>query len=213
MSKRVLLADDAPFMRKIQKTVLEANGFEVCGEAEDGFEVIEKYEELEPDVLILGLLLQKIDSMEVLKKIKKSYPEAKVIICSSTARQKHIVNTMRYGACNFIAKPFEADRLISIVSAAVESTRVANLLSDDALNAWCAEQKKYPTDENLSQEQVAEIINSYYELYSPAPASQASDAVSKDELLKKLEKLVGTEKSGDDAALRKALGELLQKYE
>ena len=166
MSKRILLADGAPFMRKVQKSILEKNGFNVCGEAEDGFEVIEKYEHLHPDALILGLMMTKIDSMEVLKKIKTSYPEAKIIICSSTAREKAIADAMRYGAGNFIAKPFEADSLVNIVNETLENTKLTALLDENTVKDWCAKQRNYKSDDSLSQEQVNEIVSSYYQLYS-----------------------------------------------
>jgi len=165
MNTKILLADDAPFMRMIQKAALEKNGFEVCGEAEDGFDVIEKYEDLEPDVLILGLMLKKIDSMEVLKKIKSSYPEARIIICSSMAREKHIADAMRYGACDFIVKPFDPGVLAASANTALQNTKLSVPLDANTVVDWYVGQRNHNPDENLSQEQASKIVASYYLLY------------------------------------------------
>ena len=165
MYERILLADDAPFMRKVQKSILEKNEFEICGEAADGLEVIAKYEELEPDILILGLVLPKFDGIEVLKQIKLNYPEAKIIICSSMSRESNVVESMRYGACNFIVKPFRPEVIADAVSSAKDN-RIAALLGERRISNWCSQQQNYQPEDNLTQEQVNKIVESYYRLLS-----------------------------------------------
>ena len=166
MNERILLADDAPFMRMIQKDILEKNGFEICGEATHGMEVIEKYEELLPDVLILGLVLPKMDGIDVLREIKSNYPEAKVIVCSSMAREHYIVNALKHGASHFIIKPFDGEAFVSAVKSVIANTKMAAMLGVNKINDWCSRQNSYKPDENLTQEQADQIIGSYYQLFS-----------------------------------------------
>ena len=189
MNGRVLLADDAPFMRMLQKDALKKYGYEICGEAADGFEAVEKYEELQPDIMILGLIFPKIDGIEILKKIKKEYPESKIIICSSLSQETAVVDALRNGAGNFIVKPFQPEFFISAIKLAIENTKLAALLSQDMLSEWCEKQKNYQPNEGLSQEQINVIVESYYQLYASAKTPDAS----KNDLLKKLGQLSGTE--------------------
>lgn len=164
MYERILLADDAPFMRMILKNVLEKNDFEICGEAEDGFEVVEKYDELQPDVLILGLVLPKMDGMEVLRKVIADYSDAKIIICSSMSRESYVVDALKNGAFNFIAKPFQAETLVNAVMKAANDKEPAAILSKNILNDWCAKQINYKPGENITQEQIDKIVDSYHQL-------------------------------------------------
>ena len=193
MNERILLADDAPFMRMLQKDALKKYGYDVCGEAADGLEAIEKYEELQPDILILGIIFPSIDGIEVLKKIKKEYPESKVIICSSLSQESSVVTALRYGASDFIVKPFQAEFLAGAVESVIKNTRLASLLNQDTLAGWCEKQNNYQPDEKLSQEQINIIVGSYYGLYSASAENQPPDGETKDDLLKKLGQLSGSE--------------------
>ena len=165
MNEKILLADDAPFMRLLQKNALKKYDYEVCGEASEGFDAIEKYEELQPDLMVLGLIFPRIDGIEVLRQIKKKYPESKIIICSSISREKNVVEALRHGAGNFIVKPFQADFFSDTVKSVIENKKLTALLNRDMLRSWCEKQKNYPEDENLSQEQINNIVLSYYQLY------------------------------------------------
>ena len=165
MNEKILLADDAPFMRLLQKDALVKHGYEICGEAADGSDAIDKYEGLQPDVMILGLIFPKIDGLEVLRQIKKDYPESKIIICSSLSRESSVTDALRYGASNFIVKPFSPEFFAAAVKSALENKNLAAWLNPDTLGEWCAKQNSHPPNENLTQEQVNIIVESYHRLY------------------------------------------------
>ena len=189
MNERILLADDSSFMRKIQRGALEKQGYEICGEAEAGSEAIEKYEEFLPDLMLLGLIFPQADGIEILRQIKKEYPDAKIIICSSLSQEGYVASAFRYGASNFIAKPFQPEFLAEMVRSSLESTKLSSLLNPDVLAEWCAKQTAYRPDTKLTQEQINIIADSYHALYSSAPPPAGSRA----ELLKKLGELSGAE--------------------
>ena len=193
MNERILLADDSSFMRKIQRGALEKQGYEICGEAETGSEAIERYEELLPDLMVLGLIFPQTDGIEILRQIKKEYPDAKIIICSSLSQEGYVASAFRHGASNFIAKPFQPEFLAEIAKSSLESTKLSSLLSPDILTEWCAKQTVYRPDAKLTQDQINIMANSYYELYSRAPAAAPPPAESREELLKKLGELSGAE--------------------
>ena len=83
MSKRILIVDDAAFMRMMIKDILVKNGFEVVGEAQDGVEAVEKYAELKPDLVTLDITMPEKDGLTALKEILSSDSDAKVIMCSA----------------------------------------------------------------------------------------------------------------------------------
>lgn len=180
MKGRILLADDAAFMRMMQKDILEKNGYEVCGEAADGLETVEKFIELLPDILILDITMPNMDGLEVLKQIKKDYPEANVVICSSMCQEDLVVTAMKYGACEFIAKPLSAELFLGVIKAIMEKgTKISKPLSENIVNDWCTEHRNYQKSEKLSQEQINKILESYRQFYSLVSAGNYS---SKDKL-------------------------------
>ena len=115
MCKKVLIVDDASFMRMMIKEILTAHGFEVVGEAQDGKLAIEKYKELRPDLVTLDITMPEMDGVTALKEIKKIDPEAKVIMCSAMGQQAMVIDAIQAGAKDFIVKPFQADRVIEVV--------------------------------------------------------------------------------------------------
>ena len=114
--KRILLVDDAAFMRMMIKDILVKNGFTVCGEGQDGFEAIEKYKTLQPDLVIMDITMPNMDGLAALKEIKKENPNAKVVMCSAMGQESYVVDAIKSGASDFIVKPFQADRIVSTVS-------------------------------------------------------------------------------------------------
>lgn len=115
MNKRILLVDDAEFMRLVLKDVLTKNGFEVAAEAENGRQAIERYREVLPDLIIMDVTMPDMDGLEALKEIRKEYPEAKAIMCSAMGQESVVLEAIRSGAATFVVKPFNADLLIGIV--------------------------------------------------------------------------------------------------
>ncbi|ERI09221.1 response regulator [Aneurinibacillus aneurinilyticus] len=115
MSNRVLIVDDAAFMRMMIKEILSKNGYDVVGEASDGAQAIEKYQELTPDLVTMDITMPEMDGITALKEIKKINPSAKVIMCSAMGQQAMVIDAIQAGAKDFIVKPFQADRVIEAI--------------------------------------------------------------------------------------------------
>ncbi|ETT85867.1 response regulator [Viridibacillus sp. FSL R5-0477] len=119
MSKRILIVDDAAFMRMMIKDILTKNGFEVVGEAGDGAQAIEKYSELKPDLVTMDITMPEMDGIAALKSIKEKDPSAIVIMCSAMGQQAMVIDAIQAGAKDFIVKPFQADRVIEAIQKAL----------------------------------------------------------------------------------------------
>lgn len=112
MVKKVLIVDDAAFMRIKLKDILEKNNYEVVGEAENGIEAIEKYKELSPNIVTMDITMPEMDGVEALKEIKAFDPNAKILMCSAMGQQSMVMDAIRAGAVDFIVKPFDTERVI-----------------------------------------------------------------------------------------------------
>jgi len=115
MGNKVLIVDDAAFMRMMIKDVLTKNGFDVCGEAENGKVAVEKYQELQPDLVIMDITMPEMNGIEALKAIKDSNAAAKVVMCSAMGQQAMVIEAIQSGAKDFIVKPFHAERICEAV--------------------------------------------------------------------------------------------------
>ncbi len=115
MANKILIVDDAAFMRMMIKDILTKNGFEVVGEANDGSQAIEKYKELKPDLVTMDITMPEMDGISALKEIKKTDGNAKVIMCSAMGQQAMVIDAIQAGAKDFIVKPFQADRVIEAI--------------------------------------------------------------------------------------------------
>ena len=120
MGKRILLVDDAVFMRMKLKDILEKNGYEVVGEAQNGLEAIEKYKTERPDLVTMDITMPEMDGVTALKEIKKIDPKAKVIMCSAMGQQSMVMDAIQAGAIDFIVKPFDNDRVIESINKATK---------------------------------------------------------------------------------------------
>ena len=116
MSKKVLIVDDAAFMRMMIKDILTKNGFTVAGEAENGIRAVEKYKEIQPDLVIMDITMPEMDGIQAVKEIKKLDPEAKIVMCSAMGQQAMVIESIQAGARDFVVKPFQADRVIEAVN-------------------------------------------------------------------------------------------------
>lgn len=108
---KVLVTDDAAFMRMMLKDILTKLGYEVIGEAEDGQIAIEKYKELQPDIVTMDITMPNMSGIEALKEIKKVDQHAKVIMCSAMGQQMMVLEALQEGAKDFIVKPFSSERI------------------------------------------------------------------------------------------------------
>ena len=112
---KVLLVDDAAFMRMVVKDTLTKNGFTDLYEAADGVEAVEKYKEVQPDLVIMDITMPNMDGLEALKTIKSQYPDAKIIMCSAMGQEAMVVEAIKSGAKDFIVKPVKPDRILKAV--------------------------------------------------------------------------------------------------
>ncbi|NLI66489.1 MAG: response regulator [Tissierellia bacterium] len=119
MSRRVLIVDDAIFMRMKLKDILEKNGFQVVAEAQNGIEAIEKYKAEMPDLVTMDITMPEMDGITALKAIRQMDPKAKVIMCSAMGQQTMVMDAIQAGAMDFIVKPFDNDRVIESLNKAI----------------------------------------------------------------------------------------------
>lgn len=115
----ILIVDDAAFMRMMIKDILSKNGFSVVGEAENGLKAVEKYKELNPDLVIMNITMPEMDGIQAVKQIKSLDPSARIIMCSAMGQQAMVIESIQAGAKDFIVKPFQAERVIEAVKKAV----------------------------------------------------------------------------------------------
>ncbi len=115
MANKILIVDDAAFMRMMIKDILTKNGYEVVGEASDGARAIDLFKETQPDLITMDITMPEMDGITALKEIKKIDPGAKVIMCSAMGQQAMVIDAIQAGAKDFIVKPFQADRVIEAI--------------------------------------------------------------------------------------------------
>lgn len=108
---RVLVVDDAKFMRVTLKNLLEEAGHEVIGEAANGVEAVEKYQELNPDVVTMDITMPEMDGIEAIKRILGEDPRAKIIVVSAMGQKAMVVEAIQAGAKDFVVKPIKADKM------------------------------------------------------------------------------------------------------
>lgn len=116
LMKRVLIVDDAAFMRLTLKTMLEKHGFEVVGEGEDGATGIVKYKELKPDIVTMDITMPEISGIEALRAIMEMDPGAKVVMVSAMGQKPLVTEAIESGAKGFIVKPFKEERVINTLN-------------------------------------------------------------------------------------------------
>ncbi|WP_371371250.1 response regulator [Sporomusa aerivorans] len=119
MAIKVLVVDDAAFMRMMIKDILSKNGYDVVGEAENGLKAVEKYQELKPDLTTMDITMPEMDGITAVKEIKKLDASAKIIMCSAMGQQAMVIEAIQSGARDFIVKPFQPDRVLEAVRKAV----------------------------------------------------------------------------------------------
>lgn len=119
MAHKILIVDDAAFMRMMIKDILSKNGYEVVGEAADGMQAVEQYKEHQPDLVTMDITMPEMDGITALKEIKKLNPSAKVIMCSAMGQQAMVIDAIQAGAKDFIVKPFQADRVLEAIGKAL----------------------------------------------------------------------------------------------
>ena len=117
--KRVMVCDDAAFMRMMIKDILVKNGYEIAAEAENGLKAVEQYPDAKPDLVLMDITMPEVDGIEAVRRIKALDPNANVIMCSAMGQQAMVIEAIQAGAKDFIVKPFQADRVLEAVRKAI----------------------------------------------------------------------------------------------
>ncbi|MGD9568620.1 MAG: response regulator [Sedimentibacter sp.] len=115
MAGKILIVDDAAFMRMMIKDTLKKNGYEDLIEAADGEIAVQTYSTEKPDLVIMDITMPNKNGLDALKEIKQMDPNAKIVMCSAMGQESMVVEAIRSGAKDFIVKPFKADRVLKTV--------------------------------------------------------------------------------------------------
>ncbi|MBC8522122.1 MAG: response regulator [Methanomicrobia archaeon] len=113
---KVLIVDDAAFMRMMLKNILGANGHEIVGEAADGAQSLEKYAQLKPDLVTMDIVMPQLDGIEATREIMTSHPEARIVMCTAVGQQAKVLEAMKAGAKGYIVKPFQAPKVVEEIN-------------------------------------------------------------------------------------------------
>jgi two-component system, chemotaxis family, chemotaxis protein CheY len=117
---RVLVVDDAAFMRKMLGDALTKGGHEIVGEAANGNEAVELYTELRPDITTLDITMPEKDGIAALREIMGVDPAARVVMCSALGQEAKVLEAIKAGARDFVVKPFQPDRVLAAIDKALE---------------------------------------------------------------------------------------------
>lgn len=116
---RILVVDDAAFMRLMLKDILTKGGHDVIGEAENGLVAIERYNNLKPDLVTMDITMPEMEGIDAVKEIRRADPSARIVMCSAMGQQMMVVQAIQAGAKDFIVKPFQPDRVLDSVKKAL----------------------------------------------------------------------------------------------
>ena len=116
---KILLVDDAAFMRKVIKDALSKAGYSDLHEAVDGADAVEKYNSLKPDLVLMDITMPNMDGLEALKAIRAADGNANVVMCSAMGQETMVIDAIRSGAKDFIVKPFKIERVLKTVTSIV----------------------------------------------------------------------------------------------
>jgi two-component system chemotaxis response regulator CheY len=116
---RVLVIDDAAFMRKMLGDVLSKAGHEVVGEGANGNEAVEQFQQLRPDIMTLDITMPEKDGLTALKEILSVEPGARIVMCSALGQESKVLEAIKAGARDFVVKPFQADRVVDAIGKAL----------------------------------------------------------------------------------------------
>jgi two-component system chemotaxis response regulator CheY len=116
---RVLIVDDAAFMRKMLGDVLAKGGHEVIGEGANGAEAIDQFQALRPDIMTLDITMPEKDGLAALREILTLEPAARIVMCSALGQESKVLEAIKAGAKDFVVKPFQPDRVLDAIGKAL----------------------------------------------------------------------------------------------
>jgi two-component system chemotaxis response regulator CheY len=125
LGKKILIVDDAAFMRMMIKNIITKHGYEVAGEAENGKQAVSLYSEVKPDLVTMDITMPEMDGIESVKAIRAIDKEANIIMISAMGQQAMVMDAIQAGARDFIVKPFQQERVIQAIERALNRPRAA----------------------------------------------------------------------------------------
>jgi two-component system chemotaxis response regulator CheY len=120
MAHRVLIADDAAFMREMLRDILTDGGYEIVGEAADGNEAVSAFAKHQPDLVTLDIVMPRKSGLEALREIVAGHPGACVVMCSALGQEALVMEALEAGAKDFIVKPFKPDAVLATLAKEAE---------------------------------------------------------------------------------------------
>lgn len=120
MKTRILIADDASFMRQMIREILEPEGFEIAAEAADGLEAVAQYQAVKPDLVTMDIVMPKRSGIDAVRDILELDPQAQVVMCSALGQETLVTEALQAGARDFIVKPFQPDAVVETLRRLVE---------------------------------------------------------------------------------------------
>ena len=117
---RILVADDASFMRQMIREIVESEGFEVCGEASDGVEAVDEFKRLQPDVVTMDIVMPRKSGIDAVRGIMALDPSACVVMCSALGQETLVTEAIQAGAKDFIVKPFKPTSVLETLRKVLE---------------------------------------------------------------------------------------------
>ncbi|MBT2755900.1 response regulator [Mesobacillus foraminis] len=112
---RILIVDDAKFMRVTLRNILRQANHEIVGEAENGREAVALYQQLKPDLVTMDITMPEMNGLDAVREIKRNHPQAKIIMCSAMGQQKTIIEAIEAGARDYLVKPFDVSSVVDSV--------------------------------------------------------------------------------------------------
>jgi two-component system chemotaxis response regulator CheY len=114
--KKIMVVDDAGFIRLMLSDMLKSEGFDVVAAASNGMEAVQYFKQFSPDLVTMDITMPDMDGIEALQEIMRINPRAKVIMCSAMGQQKLVIDAVRVGAKDFIVKPFQKERVVDAIN-------------------------------------------------------------------------------------------------
>lgn len=115
MPIRILITDDALFMRVILRDILTSNGYEVVGEASSGAESVKLFDDLRPDLVMMDASMPEMDGIAASRCIRDHHPNANILMCTSRGQKDKVIESIQSGTTDFVLKPFESQRVVAAV--------------------------------------------------------------------------------------------------
>ena len=112
---KIMVVDDAAFMRMMVKNALAQGGYTDVCEASDGAEAVQMYAEQKPQLVLMDITMPNMDGLEALKKIRENDGNAQIVMCSAMGQESMVIDAIKAGAKDFIVKPFKPARILSTV--------------------------------------------------------------------------------------------------